>query len=190
MIDIEEFNSEKVEIVEKKDFEIVNCVAKKNNNDEISFLVRNKLAEKFKEPKYKILVYENIKTDKKKNIILLENKEQMDYLALNLKEFAVLGLFRDKPKANQISKFELNIQKWCNELQRYLENILQFKGIVKIQAAAINGELLTFNIIVSGKGTNNKIVEIAKQISKNMTYKMLNYNNDEIFNILNDYYKS
>lgn len=191
MISIEELNSEGFEIVEEKDFEVVNCVANKDNNSEISFLVKNKLAEKFKNPKYKILVYEDNKLNRKNTIILLENEEQMDYLAFNLnKSNLEFGLLRENPRANKVSKFKLNIQKWCDEFQRYLENNFWFAGITKIQAASLNNEIVTFNIIISGKGTNNEIVHIAKQISREMTDKLLKCNEDEIFTILDNYFKS
>ena len=190
MMNIEELNSEGVEVIETKDFEIINCVANKDNS-EISFLVKNKLAEKFKNPKYKILTYEDNRLNRKNTIILLENEEQMDYLAFNFnKSNLELGLLRELPKINKISKFKLNAQKWCNEFQRYLENNFWFTGITKVQAVSLNNEVVTFNIIVSGKGTNNKIVNIAKQISKKMTDKMLKYSEEEIFTILNDYFKS
>lgn len=186
MINIEELNSEGIKIIEKKDFEVINCVAKKENNEETSFLVKNKLAEKFKNPKYKILVYG------KKTIILTENKEQMDFLAFSFdsQKAVDFGIFKETPKPKIISELEANIQKWCNEIQKYLENILGFGGIIKVKAAGLNDELIVFDIIASGKGTNNKIVKILKELSNDFTDDLLYCDKDEIFTTLDNYFKS
>jgi hypothetical protein len=66
--------------------------------------------------------------------------------------------------SNVTTSFKEDCISWANEIQRYLTNCLNFKGITKINALKTN-RVEVFDIAVCGKGTTDKLVDATKKIA-------------------------
>jgi len=66
--------------------------------------------------------------------------------------------------SNVTTSFKEDCISWANEIQRYLTNCLNFKGITKINALKTN-RVEVFDIAICGKGTTDKLVDAAKKIA-------------------------
>lgn len=215
MIKLEQFSSAKVIYKEAEDFEIVNCVSERNETHDYKSLtfsygcfleqeLKKVLSAKYKNFDYKILVIAEEQKDElldKKIIILLKTTEVIDYLKSVISQNSVLNkifseskieinYLTEKPKPIEISSFKQNIQKWCNEFQKYLVNQKNFNGITKINAVSLDRKLKSLEIVVSGKGTTNEIVFVSKKISKKINNLLLRSNQDEIFKVIDEEFKS
>lgn len=171
--------------IKDEELEIINVKAE--NNLTTSFKSRTEnfllnveervvslLKTKFKEFSYKILCVANEERNKNLNvlklIILLDEKEKIDFVKNSLTEFeAEFGILREKPNAMVLSPIKEKVQEWADEIQNYLANEFKFNGKTIIEASSYNGELQSFNITNSGKGVNDNIVWVMKEISKAIT---------------------
>lgn len=66
--------------------------------------------------------------------------------------------------SNVTTSFKEDCISWANEIQRYLTNCLNFKGVTKINALKTN-KVEAFDIAICGKGTTDKLVDDAKKIA-------------------------
>jgi hypothetical protein len=66
--------------------------------------------------------------------------------------------------SNVTTSFKEDCISWANEIQRYLTNCLNFKGVTKINALKTN-RVEVFDIAICGKGTTDKLVDAAKKIA-------------------------
>lgn len=66
--------------------------------------------------------------------------------------------------SNVTTSFKEDCISWANEIQRYLTNCLNFKGVTKINALKTN-RVEAFDIAICGKGTTDKLVDAAKKIA-------------------------
>ena len=132
------------------------------------------LRSKFKEPKYEIMIVADEDRDGKVNVIdlitLLEGDAQIKCVKDSLTEpKARFRILAEEPRANEISMFKNTVRDWCDEIQKYLSNEFGFNGATRIRAAVADGELVAFNISNTGKGVNDDIVFVMKQMSKIIT---------------------
>lgn len=204
MIRVEELSSGGILYIESKDFEIVKVSSERNllhNFKTLTFnyafnletQVREVLSKNFKLiPQYKILVVGDEKLDSleiKKAIILLEDEEKKQCVMNSLTgKFFEFGIMEEKVEDKKITLFYQNCSKWCDSVQNYLANSFNFDGFTKITASAYNGDLVSFDITVSGKGTNDNIVFATKQISKAMNDISLTLSEDEIYTFVDNYF--
>ena len=66
--------------------------------------------------------------------------------------------------SNVTTLFKEDCMSWANEIQRYLTNCLNFKGVTKINALKTN-RVEVFDIAICGKGTTDKLVDAAKKLA-------------------------
>lgn len=203
MININEFSSVESRSVLSKDLEVVDLVAKESlitnfkspiENLNISTVLKNLIEPKTKKSDFKVLVISDFNKIIKMKI-LVEDKEIIDFVRDSLTEFDCeieFDLLGEKSKVKEITVFEEYCQKWCNSIQNYLVNEYGFKGITKIKAAACYGEVEVFDITISGKGTNDRLVNCSKELSNTLTHaKAYVYSNeDEMYEFINNFFKS
>lgn len=65
---------------------------------------------------------------------------------------------------NTTTLLKEDCKSWANEIQRYLTNCLNFKGVTKINALKTN-RVEVFDIAICGRGTTDKLVDAAKKIA-------------------------
>lgn len=133
------------------------------------------LKSSFKEPKYEIMIvadenrlFRNTKVIEL--IALLEDDEQIKCVKDSLTEPKLtLGLLTEEPPLIETTEFRDAVQDWCNEIQKYLSNEYEFNGMTRIKAAVADGELVAFYVSNTGRGVNDDIVFVMKEMSKTIT---------------------
>ena len=178
--------SEKEKIVKNKQIEVVRVEAENNLTTGFTSKTKNylfslekemkeKLSKAFKKTDYKILIVadENFKEENPKIlkiVILLDKQEKIDFVKNSLTQTNIeYGILKDTIQKNIISKFYANVREWTNTIQKYLANEFGFSGKTIIEASLYDEELQAFNITCSGKGTNDDIVWVMKEMSKAIT---------------------
>ena len=199
--------SEKEKIVKNEQIEVVRVEAENNLTTGFTSKTKNylfsleeemkeKLSKAFKKTDYKILIVadENFKEENPKIlkiVILLDKQEKIDFVKNSLTKTNIeYGILRDTIQENIISEFYANVRKWTNAIQNYLANEFGFRGKTIVEASLYNEELQAFNITCSGKGTNDDIVWIMKEMSKAITLsKNCGFYIDDKFSFVNDYFQ-
>lgn len=204
MVLVKEFSSEIEEVVESKDFESYNLTADKFEKEEIEKIIddfKSKLNliiyPSYGNIKWKASIIFNIeknKTKVRKIIVLLPDSEISTFVMNSLTEFNFpieCNVFEEEPK-EKTTKFKETGKLWCNSIQNYLENEFGFKGITKLKIFGHAGVLEDFSISISGKGTNDFLVKIMRNISDMVSTSKIHYYSDynKIYNIINSYFKS
>ena len=201
-------NQSKEFISKNKNLEVVSVVAEQTEEtnfksyaekkaEEIRDIINEVLALKYKNYDFKVLVItdENFSTYKIEKVIVLldgfiNNKSVIDSLTESLKSFNIkFGLLTDKFEPRTISKFQSQCQFLANEIQKYLVNIKNFKGITKINASKWH-DIEIFDITVSGRGTDDLIVNKIKKLSDDIKIKNnIEYTKDDIFIMLDNLFE-
>ena len=207
MIKTYTITSEKEKIVKNGQIEVVRVEAENNLTTGFTSKTKNylfsleeeikeKLSKAFKKTDYKILIVadENFKEENPKIlkiVILLDKQEKIDFVKNSLTQTNIeYGILRDTIQENIISEFYSNVREWTNTIQNYLANEFGFSGKTIIEASLYNEELQAFNITCSGKGTNDNIVWIMKEMSKAITLsKNCGFYIDDKFSFVNDYFQ-
>ena len=207
MIKTYTITSEKEKIVKNGQIEVVRVEAENNLTTGFTSKTKNylfsleeeikeKLSKAFKKTDYKILIVadENFKEENPKIlkiIVLLDKQEKIDFVKNSLTQTNIeYGILRDTIQENIISEFYSNVREWTNTIQNYLANEFSFSGKTIIEASLYNEELQAFNITCSGKGTNDNIVWIMKEMSKAITLsKNCGFYIDDKFSFVNDYFQ-
>lgn len=199
--------SEKEKIVKNGQIEVVRVEAENNLTTGFTSKTKNylfsleeeikeKLSKAFKKTDYKILIVadENFKEENPKIlkiVVLLDKQEKIDFVKNSLTQTNIeYGILKDTIQENIISEFYANVRKWANVIQNYLANEFSFSGKTIIEASLYNEELQAFNITCSGKGTNDDIVWVMKEMSKAITLsKNCGFYIDDKFSFVNDYFQ-
>lgn len=199
--------SEKEKIVKNEQIEVVRVEAENNLTTGFASKTKNylfsleekmkeKLSKVFKKTDYKILIVadENFKEEKPKIlkiVILLDRQEKIDFVKNSLTQTNIeYGILKDTIQENIISKFYANVREWTNTIQKYLANEFGFSGKTIIEASLYNEELQAFNITCSGKGTNDDIVWVMKEMSKAITLsKNYGFYIKDKFSFINSYFQ-
>ena len=207
MIKTYTITSEKEKIVKNGQIEVVRVEAENNLTTGFTSKTKNylfsleeeikeKLSKAFKKTDYKILIVadENFKEENPKIlkiVILLDKQEKIDFVKNSLTQTNIeYGILKDTIQENIISEFYANVREWTNTIQNYLANEFGFSGKTIIEASLYNEELQAFNITCSGKGTNNNIVWVMKEMSKAITLsKNCGFYIDDKFSFVNDYFQ-
>ena len=207
MIKTYTITSEKEKIVKNGQIEVVRVEAENNLTTGFTSKTKNylfsleeeikeKLSKAFKKTDYKILIVadENFKEENPKIlkiIVLLDKQEKIDFVKNSLTQTNIeYGILKDTIQENIISEFYANVREWTNAIQNYLANEFGFSGKTIIEASLYNEELQAFNITCSGKGTNDNIVWIMKEMSKAITLsKNCGFYIDDKFSFVNDYFQ-
>ena len=207
MIKTYTITSEKEKIVKNGQIEVVRVEAENNLTTGFTSKTKNylfsleeeikeKLSKAFKKTDYKILIVadENFKEENPKIlkiIVLLDKQEKIDFVKNSLTQINIeYGILKDTIQENIISEFYANVREWTNTIQNYLANEFGFSGKTIIEASLYNEELQAFNITCSGKGTNDNIVWIMKEMSKAITLsKNCGFYIDDKFSFVNDYFQ-
>ena len=207
MIKTYTITSEKEKIVKNGQIEVVRVEAENNLTTGFTSKTKNylfsleeeikeKLSKAFKKTDYKILIVadENFKEENPKIlkiIVLLDKQEKIDFVKNSLTQTNIeYGILKDTIQENIISEFYSNVREWTNTIQNYLANEFSFSGKTIIEASLYNEELQAFNITCSGKGTNDNIVWIMKEMSKAITLsKNCGFYIDDKFSFVNDYFQ-
>ena len=207
MIKTYTITSEKEKIVKNGQIEVVRVEAENNLTTGFTSKTKNylfsleeeikeKLSKAFKKTDYKILIVadENFKEENPKIlkiVVLLDKQEKIDFVKNSLTQTNIeYGILRDTIQENIISEFYSNVREWTNTIQNYLANEFSFSGKTIIEASLYNEELQAFNIACSGKGTNDNIVWIMKEMSKAITLsKNCGFYIDDKFSFVNDYFQ-
>lgn len=207
MIKTYTITSEKEKIVKNGQIEVVRVEAENNLTTGFTSKTKNylfsleeeikeKLSKVFKKTDYKILIVadENFKEENPKIlkiIVLLDKQEKIDFVKNSLTQTNIeYGILKDTIQENIISEFYANVREWANVIQNYLANEFGFSGKTIIEASLYNEELQAFNITCSGKGTNDNIVWIMKEMSKAITLsKNCGFYIDDKFSFVNDYFQ-
>lgn len=147
-----------------------------------------------KKEKFKLLVvgdefYNTMKI--KKIVILVDDNISKQCVINSITEKLVssnidviVDIYKEEP-TSYVSEFKNRSQFVCNQIHRYLTNQLNFNGITKLNTAIYNNELQSFELSVSGKGTNDKIFNTIKSIRFDYN-QIMTITEDDIFTILND----
>ena len=207
MIKTYAITSEKEKIVKNGQIEVVRVEAENNLTTGFTSKTKNylfsleeemkeKLSKAFKKTDYKILIVadENFKEENPKIlkiVILLDKQEKIDFVKNSLTKTNIeYGILRDTIQENIISEFYANVRKWTNAIQNYLANEFGFRGKTIVEASLYNEELQAFNITCSGKGTNDDIVWIMKEMSKAITLsKNYGFYVDDKFSFIDGYFQ-
>ena len=207
MIKTYTITSEKEKIVKNGQIEVVRVEAENNLTTGFTSKTKNylfsleeeikeKLSKAFKKTDYKILIVadENFKEENPKIlkiIVLLDKQEKIDFVKNSLTQTNIeYGILKDTIQENIISEFYANVREWTNAIQNYLANEFGFSGKTIIEASLYNEELQAFNITCSGKGTNDNIVWVMKEMSKAITLsKNCGFYIDDKFSFVNDYFQ-
>ena len=207
MIKTYTITSEKEKIVKNEQIEVVRVEAENNLTTGFTSKTKNylfsleeeikeKLSKVFKKTDYKILIVadENFKEENPKIlkiVVLLDKQEKIDFVKNSLTRTNIeYGILKDTIQENIISEFYANVREWTNTIQNYLANEFGFSGKTIVEASLYNEELQAFNITCSGKGTNDNIVWIMKEMSKAITLsKNCGFYIDDKFSFVNDYFQ-
>ena len=207
MIKTYTITSEKEKIVKNGQIEVVRVEAENNLTTGFTSKTKNylfsleeeikeKLSKAFKKTDYKILIVadENFKEENPKIlkiVILLDKKEKIDFVKNSLTQTNIeYGILKDTIQENIISEFYANVREWTNAIQNYLANEFGFSGKTIIEASLYNEELQAFNITCSGKGTNDNIVWVMKEMSKAITLsKNCGFYIDDKFSFIDSYFQ-
>ena len=207
MIKTYTITSEKEKIVKNEQIEVVRVEAENNLTTGFTSKTKNylfsleeeikeKLSKAFKKTDYKILIVadENLKEENPKIlkiVVLLDKKEKIDFVKNSLTQTNIeYGILKDTIQENIISEFYANVREWTKAIQNYLANEFGFSGKTIIEASLYNEELQAFNITCSGKGTNDNIVWVMKEMSKAITLsKNCGFYVDDKFSFINDYFQ-
>ena len=207
MIKTYTITSEKEKIVKNGQIEVVRVEAENNLTTGFTSKTKNylfsleeeikeKLSKAFKKTDYKILIVadENFKEENPKIlkiIVLLDKQEKIDFVKNSLTQTNIeYGILRDTIQENIISEFYSNVREWTNTIQNYLANEFSFSGKTIIEASLYNEELQAFNITCSGKGTNDNIVWVMKEMSKAITLsKNCGFYIDDKFSFIDSYFQ-
>ena len=207
MIKTYTITSEKEKIVKNGQIEVVRVEAENNLTTGFTSKTKNylfsleeeikeKLSKAFKKTDYKILIVadENFKEENPKIlkiIVLLDKQEKIDFVKNSLTQTNIeYGILRDTIQENIISEFYSNVREWTNTIQNYLANEFGFSGKTIIEASLYNEELQAFNITCSGKGTNDNIVWVMKEMSKAITLsKNCGFYIDDKFSFIDSYFQ-
>ena len=207
MIKTYTITSEKEKIVKNGQIEVVRVEAENNLTTGFTSKTKNylfsleeeikeKLSKAFKKTDYRILIVadENFKEENPKIlkiVVLLDKQEKIDFVKNSLTQTNIeYGILKDTIQENIISEFYSNVREWTNTIQNYLANEFSFSGKTIIEASLYNEELQAFNITCSGKGTNDNIVWIMKEMSKAITLsKNCGFYIDDKFSFINDYFQ-
>ena len=207
MIKTYTITSEKEKVVKNGQIEVVRVEAENNLTTGFTSKTKNylfsleeeikeKLSKAFKKTDYKILIVadENFKEENPKIlkiVILLDKQEKIDFVKNSLTQTNIeYGILKDTIQENIISEFYANVREWTNTIQNYLANEFGFSGKTIIEASLYNEELQAFNITCSGKGTNDNIVWIMKEMSKAITLsKNCGFYIDDKFSFIDSYFQ-
>ena len=207
MIKTYTITSEKEKIVKNGQIEVVRVEAENNLTTGFTSKTKNylfsleeeikeKLSKAFKKTDYKILIVadENLKEENPKIlkiVILLDKQEKIDFVKNSLTQTNIeYGILKDTIQENIISEFYANVREWTNAIQNYLANEFGFSGKTIIEASLYNEELQAFNITCSGKGTNDDIVWVMKEMSKAITLsKNCGFYIDDKFSFIDSYFQ-
>lgn len=207
MIKTYTITSEKEKIVKNGQIEVVRVEAENNLTTGFTSKTKNylfsleeeikeKLSKAFKKTDYKILIVadENFKEENPKIlkiVILLDKQEKIDFVKNSLTQTNIeYGILKDTIQENIISEFYANVREWTNTIQNYLANEFGFSGKTIIEASLYNEELQAFNITCSGKGTNDNIVWVMKEMSKAITLsKNCGFYIDDKFSFIDSYFQ-
>lgn len=204
MVLVKEFSSEKEEIIDSKDFELYDITAEKFEKEEIEKIIddlNNKLNliiyPSYGNIKWKASIIFSINKEEIKIIkviVLLPNNEISTFVMESLTGYKFpieCNIYEEEPK-EKTTKFKETGKLWCNTIQNYLENEFGFKGLTKLKIFGHAGYLEIFNISISGKGTNDFLVETMGFISDMVSTSKIHYYSDynKIYNIVNSYFKS
>lgn len=207
MIKTYTITSEKEKVVKNGQIEVVRVEAENNLTTGFTSKTKNylfsleeeikeKLSKAFKKTDYKILIVadENFKEENPKIlkiVVLLDKQEKIDFVKNSLTQTNIeYGILKDTIQENIISEFYANVREWSNAIQNYLANEFGFSGKTIVEASLYNEELQAFNITCSGKGTNDNIVWIMKEMSKAITLsKNCGFYIDDKFSFVNDYFQ-
>ena len=199
--------SEKEKIVKNGQIEVVRVEAENNLTTGFTSKTKNylfsleeeikeKLSKAFKKTDYKILIVadENLKEENPKIlkiVVLLDKQEKIDFVKNSLTQTNIeYGILKDTIQENIISEFYANVREWTNAIQNYLANEFGFSGKTIIEASLYNEELQAFNITCSGKGTNDNIVWVMKEMSKAITLsKNCGFYIDDKFSFIDSYFQ-
>ena len=207
MIKTYTITSEKEKIVKNGQIEVVRVEAENNLTTGFTSKTKNylfsleeeikeKLSKAFKKTDYKILIVadENFKEENPKIlkiVVLLDKQEKIDFVKNSLTQTNIeYGILKDTIQENIISEFYANVREWTNTIQNYLANEFGFSGKTIIEASLYNEELQAFNITCSGKGTNDNIVWVMKEMSKAITLsKNCGFYIDDKFSFIDSYFQ-
>ena len=207
MIKTYTITSEKEKVVKNGQIEVVRVEAENNLTTGFTSKTKNylfsleeeikeKLSKAFKKTDYKILIVadENFKEENPKIlkiVILLDKQEKIDFVKNSLTQTNIeYGILKDTIQENIISEFYANVREWTNAIQNYLANEFGFSGKTIIEASLYNEELQAFNITCSGKGTNDDIVWVMKEMSKAITLsKNCGFYIDDKFSFIDSYFQ-
>lgn len=199
--------SEKEKVVKNKQIEVVRVEAENNLTTGFTSKTKNylfslekemkeKLSKVFKKTDYKLLIVadENFKEENSKIlkiVVLLDKQEKIDFVKNSLTQTNIeYGILKDTIQENIISKFYANVREWTNTIQKYLANEFGFSGKTIIEASLYNEELQAFNITCSGKGINDDIVWVMKEMSKVITLsKNYGFYIKDKFSFINSYFQ-
>ena len=207
MIKTYTITSEKEKVVKNGQIEVVRVEAENNLTTGFTSKTKNylfsleeeikeKLSKAFKKTDYKILIVadENFKEENPKIlkiVILLDKQEKIDFVKNSLTQTNIeYGILKDTIQENIISEFYANVREWTNTIQNYLANEFGFSGKTIIEASLYDEELQAFNITCSGKGTNDDIVWVMKEMSKAITLsKNCGFYIDDKFSFIDSYFQ-
>ena len=207
MIKTYTITSEKEKIVKNGQIEVVRVEAENNLTTGFTSKTKNylfsleeeikeKLSKAFKKTDYKILIVadENFKEENPKIlkiVVLLDKQEKIDFVKNSLMQTNIeYGILKDITQENIISEFYANVREWTNTIQNYLANEFGFSGKTIVEASLYNEELQAFNITCSGKGTNDDIVWVMKEMSKAITLsKNCGFYIDDKFSFIDSYFQ-
>ena len=207
MIKTYTITSEKEKIVKNGQVEVVRVEAENNLTTGFTSKTKNylfsleeeikeKLSKAFKKTDYKILIVadENFKEENPKIlkiVVLLDKQEKIDFVKNSLTRTNIeYGILKDTIQENIISEFYANVREWTNTIQNYLANEFGFSGKTIVEASLYNEELQAFNITCSGKGTNDDIVWVMKEMSKAITLsKNCGFYINDKFSFVNGYFQ-
>jgi len=212
MIKIERYSyPEKLIDTSKDDFEVIeidtgrfNAFGENCFGEILRMQIETKLKTIFPKPEFEIMITSNSKNIPENIIILFKNKKHKDFIerwinkeGYNYEDIDIRDRFVFDIKENQsfenistTSKNKNSVIKYLTLFHKFVIDYLHKNVNINVKAAIYKNKLITFDLIPTGKGVNDDIVFLAKNISSGILSYTDGLNIKDKFTFMKNYFES
>lgn len=158
------------------------------------------LSEKFKDFDYQLfgVFDENIGIKPLNIVVMLDSEEKIEYIKQQIDRITDVDMIKSKIVFDIIKKesFEkttnnkILTEEWANSVRKYLANEFDFRGKIRLETSFYDSELQSFWLSASGKGVNDDIVWVLKEMSKAITLsKNFGFYTKDKYSFINGYFQ-
>jgi len=211
MIKIERYSyPEKLVETSNDDFEVIELNVGKNNFGENCFgeilriQIETKLKPLFPKPEFEMLIVFNSKNVPENIIVLFKNEkhkyfienwikeEGYNYEDIDIRDNFVFGI-KEKQNFENVataSKNKNSVKEYLVLFHKFIIDYLHKDININVKAAIYKNKLIAFDLIPTGKGVNDDIVFLAKNISSGILSYTDGLNIKDKFTFMKNYFES